>query len=49
MLADSATTALFFAGPTRVSRALGVDALVLREDRTAAWSETGERRWEVFA
>lgn len=49
VLADAATTALFFAGPTRVSRALGVDALVLGEDRTAAWSETGERRWEVFA
>ncbi|WP_143226343.1 FAD:protein FMN transferase [Actinomyces provencensis] len=49
MLADAATTALFFEGPTRVSRALGVDALVLGEDRTAAWSGTGERRWEVFA
>lgn len=49
MLADAATTALFFEGPTRVSRALGVDALVLHEDGSAAWSQDGSREWEVFA
>ncbi|MGO3088828.1 MAG: FAD:protein FMN transferase [Galactobacter sp.] len=54
MTADAATTALFFASPNTVSDALGVEALVLYDDGTAAWSVTrgwkpGIREWEVWA
>lgn len=47
MLADGAATALFFAEPARVARELGVGALALYADRTAAWEPEG--RFEVFA
>ncbi|MDN6566699.1 MAG: FAD:protein FMN transferase [Actinomyces sp.] len=49
MIADAAATALFFQGPTRVADTLGVDALVLHEDRGAAWTSSGIAQWEVFA
>ena len=49
LTADAATTALFFASPARVARALGVGAFVLYEGGSAAWSDGGTTgRWEVF-
>lgn len=55
--ADAATTALFFASPTAVADALGVETFLVHDDGSAAWTvrprgEVGtaeERTWEVWA